>query len=329
MAILVTGGAGYIGSHMVKELLDREEDVIVLDNFQQGHEAAVLGGKLFVGDIRDTSILNKIFENHAIEAVIHFAASALVGESMVNPSKYYSNNLYGTLCLLDAMHQYGVKKIVFSSTAATYGEPVKVPIQETDATIPTNAYGETKLAVEKMLRWYDTAHDIKYIALRYFNASGAHESGLIGEDHEPETHLIPIVLQVALGQRSKIDIYGDDYPTKDGTCIRDYLHVSDLVDAHILALEKLRTGGESKIYNLGNGKGYSVKEIIETARIVTGHQIPAEIKERRNGDPAVLIASSDKIKSELNWTPIRTKLEQIIESAWKWHLNHPMGYRKE
>jgi len=328
MAILVTGGAGYIGSHTVAELLAKGEEVIVVDNLQQGHREALLGGKLYVGDIRDKDFLDTVFKENPIEAVIHFAANSLVGESMQNPGKYYHNNVYGTLCLLEKMNEYGVNKIVFSSTAATYGEPENVPIVESDRTLPTNAYGETKLAMEKMMRWFDTAHGIKYVSLRYFNAAGAHESGGIGEDHSPETHLVPIILQVALGQRPHISIFGDDYATPDGTCIRDYIHVTDLADAHILAVEKLRAGGESGVYNLGNGKGFSVKEVVEIARRVTGHAIPAVTEARRAGDPAVLVASSERARTELGWKPSRDSLESIIASAWQWHKNHPNGYQR-
>jgi UDP-glucose 4-epimerase len=328
MAIMVTGGAGYIGSHTVAELLAKGEEVVVVDNLQQGHREAVLGGKLYVGDIRDKDFLETVFSENQIDAVIHFAANSLVGESMQNPGKYYHNNVYGTLCLLEKMNEHGVNKIVFSSTAATYGEPENIPILETDRTLPTNAYGETKLAMEKMMRWFDTAHGMKYVSLRYFNAAGAHESGKIGEDHSPETHLVPIILQVALGKRPHISIFGDDYATPDGTCIRDYIHVTDLADAHILAVEKLRAGGESSVYNLGNGKGFSVKEVIEIARRVTGHAIPAVVEARRAGDPATLVASSERTKAELGWKPKRDSLEQIIASAWSWHQSHPDGYSK-
>lgn len=326
MAILVTGGAGYIGSHAVAELLARNEDVVVVDNLQQGHREAVLGGKLYEGDIRDAAFMDTVFQDNQIEAIIHFAAHSLVGESMQNPAKYYQNNVFGTLCLLEKMNEYGVKKIVFSSTAATYGEPENVPILESDRTLPTNAYGETKLAMEKMMRWFDTAHQIKFVSLRYFNAAGAHASGRIGEDHTPETHLIPIILQVALGQRPHISIFGDDYATSDGTCIRDYIHVTDLADAHILAVEKLRKGGESSVYNLGNGTGFSVKEVIDIAREVTGHPIPAVVEARRSGDPAALVASSERARAELGWKPKHDQLKQIIETAWSWHQNHPGGY---
>lgn len=328
MAVLVTGGAGYIGSHTVAALLDRGEQVIVLDNLYQGHKEALLGGRLYEGDLRDEAVLDRIFSENEIDGVIHFAANSLVGESMTNPGKYYNNNVYGTLVLLEAMKRANVGRIVFSSTAATYGEPEKVPIDEYDRTKPTNAYGETKLAMERMIAWFDVAHGIKSVSLRYFNAAGAHDSGKIGEDHDPESHLIPLVLQVALGQREFISVFGDDYPTADGTCIRDYIHVSDLADAHIRALERLRSGGESAIYNLGNGTGFSVKQVIDVSREVTGHAIPAKIVPRRAGDPAVLIASSERARSELGWTPRHADLRPIVESAWAWHSAHPHGYGK-
>jgi UDP-glucose 4-epimerase len=329
MAVLVTGGAGYIGSHTVAALLERNENVVVIDNLQQGHQAAVLGGVFYKGDIRDIDFLDKVFAENDIDAVIHFAANSLVGDSMENPGKYYHNNVFGAICLLEKMKTSGVKKIIFSSTAATYGEPETVPVLESDPTNPTNTYGETKLAMEKMMKWFDVAHGIKFVALRYFNAAGAHENGQIGEDHSPETHLVPLILQVPLGQREHIAIYGEDYPTPDGTCVRDYLHVSDLADAHILALDMLRKGGESNVYNLGSGKGFSVKEMIEVARKVTGHPIPAVVQARRSGDPAVLIASSDKIKKQLGWNPSRDSLEAIIQTAWNWHQKHPEGYGKQ
>lgn len=328
MAVLVTGGAGYIGSHTAAALLERGEDIVIVDNLQQGHREALLGGKLYVGDLRDAAFMDTVFQENDIDAVIHFAANSLVGESMKEPGKYYHNNVYGTLCLLEKMNHYGVSKIVFSSTAATYGEPENVPIDEYDRTLPTNAYGETKLAMEKMMKWFDVAHGIKYISLRYFNAAGAHESGRIGEDHRPETHLVPIVLEAALGRRPHISVFGDDYETPDGTCIRDYIHVSDLADAHVLAVDRLRSGSDSSIYNLGNGQGFSVKEVIEIARAVTGKEIPAVIQPRRSGDPAVLVASSQRARSELGWNPRRSKLEDIIESAWRWHVEHPNGYQE-
>ncbi|GMK42064.1 UDP-glucose 4-epimerase GalE [Paenibacillus sp. CCS19] len=328
MAVLVTGGAGYIGSHTVAALLERGEEIVVVDNLQQGHREAVLGGKLYEGDLRDEAFLDQVFKENSIDAVIHFAANSLVGESMTNPGKYYHNNVYGTLCLLEAMNKNGVKRIVFSSTAATYGEPERVPIDEHDRTVPTNAYGETKLAMEKMMKWFDTAHGIRYVSLRYFNAAGAHASGKIGEDHSPETHLIPIVLQAALGQRPHISVFGDDYPTEDGTCIRDYIHVSDLADAHVLAVDRLRRGEDSAVYNLGNGQGFSVKQVIDIARTVTEREIPVVMEARRAGDPAVLIASSERARKELGWQPKRDKLDDIIRSAWQWHSANPNGYGK-
>ncbi|MCU6711815.1 UDP-glucose 4-epimerase GalE [Paenibacillus sp. J5C_2022] len=328
MAVLVTGGAGYIGSHTVAALKERGEEIIIVDNMQQGHREALLAGKLYEGDLRDGDFMDAVFGENRIDAVIHFAANSLVGESMKEPGKYYHNNVYGTLCLLEKMKQYNVGSIVFSSTAATYGEPENVPIDEYDRTLPTNAYGETKLAMEKMMKWYDVAHGIKYISLRYFNAAGAHNSGAIGEDHSPETHLIPIVLEAALGKRPHISVFGEDYDTPDGTCIRDYIHVSDLADAHVLAVERLRGGADSSVYNLGNGKGFSVKEVIDIARSVTGRDIPAVMEPRRAGDPAVLVASSERARKELGWNPSRNTLEQIIASAWQWHSAHPEGYRK-
>lgn len=328
MSVLVTGGAGYIGSHMVAEFLDNKENVVVFDNLEKGHRKAVLGGKFYEGDLRDKEALDKVFKENDIEAVIHFAAASLVGESVTNPVKYYNNNVYGTLCLLEKMKEYNVDKIIFSSTAATYGEPENVPILESDRTLPTNPYGESKLAVEKMLKWCDRAYGIRYTALRYFNAAGAHTSGEIGEDHRPETHLIPIILEVALGKRETIQIFGDDYDTPDGTCIRDYIHVMDLVNAHLLALNRLRNGGKSTVYNLGNGKGFSVKQVIEAARNVTGHKIPQTVAPRRAGDPAVLVASSEKIIKELDWKPKYDDLNTIIASAWEWHKKHPNGFEE-
>ncbi|GIO35683.1 UDP-glucose 4-epimerase GalE [Paenibacillus antibioticophila] len=326
MAILVTGGAGYIGSHTVAELLAQGKEVVVIDNLQTGHRGALLGGKLYEGDLRDKELLAKLFSENQIEAVIHFAANSLVGESMKDPVKYYDNNVYGTLCLLEAMHAADVRKIVFSSTAATYGEPEKVPIEETDATNPTNVYGETKLTMERMMAWFDQVLGIKYVALRYFNAAGAHESGKIGEDHTPESHLIPLILQAALGQRPSIQVFGDDYNTPDGTCVRDYIHVGDLADAHLRAVEYLLQGHDSNVFNLGNGQGFSVKEVIAKVKEVTGRDFPVVVTPRRDGDPAVLIASSDKARTMLGWQPSRNKLDDIIRSAWEWHLHHPDGY---
>lgn len=328
MSVLVCGGAGYIGSHMVANLLENNEDVIIVDNLQKGHESAVLGGKLYVGDLRDTEFLEGVFSKNSIDSVIDFAADSLVGESVSNPIKYFENNVGSTLNLLKVMTKFQVKNFVFSSTAATYGEPENTPILEGDRTLPTNPYGESKLTVEKILKWCDNAYGLKYTALRYFNAAGAHINGKIGEDHRPESHLIPIILQVALGQREKIMIYGDDYNTADGSCVRDYIHVSDLASAHLLALNRLRNGGDSKIYNLGNGKGFSVKEVIDYTRKVTGAKINAEISGRRAGDPATLIATSEKAIKELGWEPKYNSLETIIETAWNWHKGHPNGYAK-
>lgn len=329
MRILVLGGAGYIGSHTVSELVDAGEEVVIIDNLETGHIEAVHPKAVFhQGDIRDRSFVDRVLDQEKIDAVIHFAANSLVGESMTNPLKYYDNNLYGTKVLLESMVAHGVDKIVFSSTAATYGEPESIPILETDRTEPTNPYGETKLSMEKMMKWTGVAHGLRYVALRYFNACGAHVSGSIGEAHNPETHLIPLILQVPNGQREAISIYGDDYDTKDGTCVRDYIHVTDLAQAHILAVKYLMDGKESNVFNLGNGVGFTVKEVIETARKVTGHPIPAKVTPRRGGDPAKLIASSEKAKTVLGWNPEHADLEEIIASAWKWHQSHPNGYAK-
>lgn len=328
MAVLVTGGAGYIGSHTVRALLERGDEVIVVDNLQQGHQRAVAGGILQVGDIRDRDFMDNIFRKHDIEGVIHFAAHSLVGESMAQPGRYYDNNVGGTLALLESMQEAGVKRIVFSSTAATYGEPERIPIEELDRTRPTNAYGETKLAMERMMHWFDVAHGVKYVSLRYFNAAGAAEDGEIGEDHEPETHLIPLILQVALGQREHIAVFGDDYPTEDGTCIRDYIHVMDLADAHLKAYDYLGGGGKSDIFNLGSGHGFSVQQVIEVARQVTGQAIPVKVEGRRAGDPAVLVASSRKIMERLGWQPQRADLATIVADAWAWHRKHPQGYQE-
>ncbi|OKZ37789.1 MAG: UDP-glucose 4-epimerase GalE [Eshraghiella crossota] len=327
MTILVLGGAGYIGSHTVYALIEKGVDVVVIDNLETGHiEAVHEKARFYKGDIRDRAFVDSVLDKEKIDAVIHFAANSLVGESMVNPLKYYDNNVNGTKVLLQSMVAHGLDKIVFSSTAATYGEPEKVPILETYRTEPTNTYGETKLAMEKMFKWTDRAHGLKYVSLRYFNACGAHVSGKIGEAHSPETHLIPLILQVPLGQREYISIFGDDYDTSDGTCIRDYIHVTDLAQAHILAVDYLMKGNESNIFNLGNGVGFTVKEVIDTARKVTGHEIPAKIAERRAGDPARLIASSDKARQVLLWKPEHADLEEIISTAWNWHKNHPNGY---
>jgi len=327
--ILVCGGAGYIGSHTVYELIDKGEDVIIVDNLETGHvEAIHPKAKFYKVDIRNEKDLDKVFKENNITEVIHFAANSLVGESMTNPLKYYNNNVHGTETLLKVMVANDVKRIVFSSTAATYGDVKVMPITEETSTIPTNAYGETKLAMEKMIKWTDIAHGIKFVALRYFNVAGAHSNGIIGEDHNPETHLIPLILQVPLGKREFISIFGDDYDTEDGTCIRDYIHVIDLANAHIKAVEYLRDGNESNVFNLGNGNGFSVKEMIDAARKVTGHEIPAKICARRAGDPAKLIASSDKANKVLNWEPKYKKVEEVISSAWNFHKNNPNGFRK-
>lgn len=328
MKVLVLGGAGYIGSHTVYELINKNHEVIIIDNLETGYKQAIhKNAKFYEGDLRNKSFLNEVFKKESdIDGIIHFAANSLVGESMENPLKYYDNNLIGTKILLEAMLENNITKIVFSSTAATYGEPENIPILESDKTKPTNTYGETKLAMEKMFKWVSKAYNLNYVSLRYFNACGAYKDGTIGEAHNPETHLIPIILQVANGTREQINIFGDDYNTKDGTCIRDYIHVSDLADAHILAIEYLLKGGENNIFNLGNGVGFTVKEVIETAKKVTGKEIKAVISERRAGDPAVLVASSQKAKEVLKWNPTRNSLEEIIKSAWKWHSLNPNGF---
>lgn len=324
MRVLVTGGAGYIGSVVSEQLVSDGHEVVIYDNLSKGHRGAVVEGARFVqGDLLEADQLRQTLNDNRIDAVIHMAASSLVGESVQEPSKYYHNNVVAGLVLLDALRECGIRRIVFSSTAATYGEPEEQPIRETTPTNPTNTYGETKLAFEKAMHWYERAHGLRYASLRYFNAAGATEN--CGEDHDPETHLIPITLQAAAGKRPHVEIYGDDYPTEDGTCIRDYIHVVDLARAHILALDVLSE--RSAIYNLGcGGDGYSVREVIETARRVTGKEIPVRMGPRRPGDPAVLIASSDKIKSELGWQPQFQDLGLIVESAWKWMRAHPDGY---
>ncbi|MBD0382907.1 UDP-glucose 4-epimerase GalE [Paenibacillus sedimenti] len=326
MAVLVCGGTGYIGSHVVAALIEQHEEVVIIDRMATGREKAVLGGKLYLGDLNDPKILDTVFKENEIEAVIHLAASSLVGESMTQPLAYYRNNVEGTLRLLEAMHKHRVDKIVFSSTAAVYGDPERIPIREADRKMPRNTYGETKLAVERMLHWAEQAHGIKYVILRYFNVAGAHDNGLIGEDHDPETHLIPLAIQAALEQRESMIIYGADYSTKDGTCVRDYIHVMDVAEAHLLAVNSLRNGGKSAVYNLGNSEGYTVKEVIEAVKKVTGREFPIQIAPRRQGDPAVLIASPDLIMEELNWYPKRGSLEKMVESAWEWHRTHPYGY---
>jgi UDP-glucose 4-epimerase len=324
MKILVTGGAGYIGSVVTEELVTDGHEVVVYDNLSKGHRAAVAPEASFVhAELADVSTLRDTLTRNGIEAVIHMAADSQVAESCIHPAKYYQNNFVNGLTLLAAMKEASVNRIVFSSTAATYGEPEQQPIEETAPTKPTNPYGETKLAFENAMRWHTEAYGRRYASLRYFNAAGASEN--FGEHHDPETHLIPIALQAAAGQRAIVEVYGDDYPTADGTCVRDYIHVIDLARAHILALNVLDEG--SRIYNLGcGGEGYSVKQVLETARQVTGKEIPARIGPRRAGDPAILIAASDKIKRELGWKPEFQDLRLIIESAWRWMQTHPKGY---
>ena len=324
--LLVTGGAGYIGSHIVRQLCRQNEEVIVLDNLSKGHQKAVDSrAKLIVGDFGDEALLTEIFQKHDIKAVIHMAAQSLVGESMAKPEKYFEENINKTLTLLKIMLKANIKNIVFSSTAAVYGEPATFPITEEFPQNPTNVYGFTKLTIEQCLEWYRKIYGFNYVSLRYFNAAGADPEGGIGEDHNPETHLIPIVLKVILGETEELTVFGTDYPTPDGTCIRDYIHVSDLATAHILSLKKLDQG-ESGIYNLGNQKGFSVKEIIKVAEEVTGLKVKVRYGERRPGDPAVLVASSEKIKKELGYRPSYGDINTIIKTAWDWHRPNPRGY---
>ena len=327
MNVLVIGGAGYIGSHAVKHLARSGHQPWVYDNLEQGHAKAVPAGKLIQGDLLDRAKLEQTLRDKQIEAVMHFAAYALVGESVNEPAKYYRNNVVGTLSVLDAMRTVGVKKIVFSSTCAIFGEPEKVPMNEDLPKRPVSPYGTTKLIIEHALADYSAAYGIGYAALRYFNAAGASADGDLGEDHNPESHLIPIVLQVALGQRDKITIFGEDYPTPDGSCIRDYIHVDDLADAHVRALEKLTDGSQLQI-NLGTGKGFSVKEVIETCRKVTGHAIPYVVGPRRAGDPPELVADPTKALKVLGWKAQRPDLHTIVSDAWRWHSAHPQGYGK-
>jgi len=324
MRVLVTGGAGYIGSVVTEELLREGHEAVIYDDLSKGHRGAVVEGAAFVrGDLADAGSLRRALTEHRVEAVIHMAAASLVGESVEEPAKYYRNNVTAGLNLLDAMRECGVARLVFSSTAAVYGEPAKQPIEETDALAPTNPYGETKLAFERALAWYEGAYRLRHVSLRYFNAAGA--TARCGEVHDPETHLIPIVLQAAAGRRPRVEVYGEDYPTRDGTCVRDYVHVVDLARAHVLALGVL--GERSAAYNLGcGGDGYTVREVIEAARSVTGRDIPVRTGPRRAGDPAVLVASSERIRRELGWQPRFQTLHEIIGSAWDWMQTHPEGY---
>jgi UDP-glucose 4-epimerase len=322
--ILVTGGAGFIGSVIAKQLVDRGDEVVVFDNLSNGREGAVPKGATLVnGDLSDHGEIDRILENRPVDAVIHLAASIEAGESMKFPEKYFRNNTANTLTLLEAVIAHKVPRFVFSSTAALYGTPDRTPIEEGDPLRPTNTYGESKLLVERMLAWFHGIHGLRYACLRYFNAAGATKEQ--GEDHRPESHLIPLILQVASGKREYISIFGTDYPTPDGTCVRDYIHVSDLASAHLLVLDALRDK-DKLIYNLGTGRGFTVREVIDTVRKVTGHPIPAREEARRAGDPAVLVASSDKIKRELNWQPQYPDLQDIVKSAWTWFQTHPNGY---
>ena len=327
MAILVAGGAGYIGSHMVKDLIEHGEDVVVADNLSTDHRDAINPkAKFYEGDIRDRKFLDKVFDNEDITAVVHFAAFSIVPESMSKPLKYFDNNTGGMITLLEAMRDHNIKYIVFSSTAATYGVPEHMPIKETDPQNPINPYGLSKLMMEKMMAWADKAYGIKFVALRYFNVAGAAPDGTIGEDHGPETHLVPIILQVAQGKRKELSIFGDDYNTPDGTNVRDYVHVMDLADAHILAIKYLEAGNKSNAFNLGSSTGFSNKQMLEAAREVTGKPIPAKMAPRRPGDPDSLVAASDKARTILGWKPKYDDVHDIIATAWKWHSTHPKGY---
>lgn len=324
--ILVVGGAGYIGSHMCKALREAGEPHLVLDNLEKGHREA-LGGSAFVqGDIRDPDSLDRLFTGHEIDVVMHFAAYIMVGESVQQPSEYWQNNFVGMLNLLDAMRRHGVGRLVFSSTAAVYGEPQYVPIDEDHPKAPSSPYGDSKLAVEMALKAFDRAYGVRSVSLRYFNASGADPDGVLGEDHDPESHLIPAAILAAMGKTPPMTLFGDDYDTPDGTCIRDYVHVMDLVDAHLLAVRRLRSGGASARYNLGNGQGFSVKEVIETVENVTGLAVPRTVGPRREGDPARLVASSERVRRELGWSPRYADLGTIVQHAWEWRRSHPDGY---
>ena len=324
--ILVVGGAGYIGSHMCRLLRERGLDHLVFDNMSAGHAEAVAGSQVVEGDLRNADVLDRTFGDHSISCVMHFAAHISVGESVREPAKYFDNNTVGVLTLLNAMIRNRVDKFVFSSTAAIFGEPLYVPIDEDHPKAPTSPYGESKLMVERILSAYDTAYALKSVCLRYFNAAGADPSGEIGEDHSPEEHLIPVAIQAATGQRPPLKIFGTDYDTVDGTCVRDYIHVNDLAEAHVLAYEHLSGGGDSRQYNLGNGKGFSVRDVIRTVERVIGSEVPHDDADRRPGDPATLIASPDKIRNDWGWSPRFPDLETIVRHAWGWHRAHPNGY---
>jgi len=327
MNVLVTGGAGYIGSHAVHELLAAGHGVVVYDSLVRGHRAAVPAEVPFIkADIRDAATLTETFDIFSIDAVMHFAAVSEVGESMTDPAKYYRDNVAATLSLLESLNKADIKKIVFSSTAAVYGEPESCPIRENAALRPTNVYGRTKLIIEGMLADFATAYGFSYVALRYFNAAGALPAGGVGEDHSPESHLVPLILKTALGQRAAISIYGTDYPTSDGTCIRDYIHVTDLATAHVLAIEHLLAGGAPRTYNLGSQNGFSVREVIEKAKNITGIDFPVVEAPRRAGDPAVLVASSAKFGQDFGWKPLYSDIDSILHTAWDWHCSHPAGY---
>lgn len=329
MTILITGGAGYIGSHTANYLNKLGYDFVIYDNLSTGHKQAIQGFPLIKGDIFDKELLSKTLKSFSITGVIHFAAFSLVGESMIDPHKYYKNNVTGTINLLEVMSENQINDIVFSSSAAVYGESNSSPLSEESELKPNSIYGKTKLMIEEILKDYSNAYDLRYVALRYFNACGADDAGNIGEDHWPETHLIPLAIKTALGQRPQIHIYGDDYPTKDGTCIRDYIHVNDLAQAHLLALEYLKNCNASTIFNLGNGNGFSVKDVIISVQEVTGREIPWAISNRRPGDPTVLLANSEKAKRELGWEAKYSNLNHIIKTAWKWHSKNPNGYSTE
>ncbi|MGD1020851.1 MAG: UDP-glucose 4-epimerase GalE [Verrucomicrobiia bacterium] len=325
--ILVIGGAGYIGSHMVKWLVQHGEDVLVMDNFEKGHREAVTGVRVVEADLRRREDLDKVFRQYDIECVMHFAAYASVGDSVRNPATYYENNVAGCYTLLEAMRARNIDRMIFSSSAAVYGEPKEIPIPEHHQKVPTNPYGETKRVMENMLQWYDVAYGMRSISLRYFNAAGADPDGRIGEDHDPEEHLIPVALLAALGQRDQLSVFGTDWPTPDGTCIRDYIHVCDLAEAHHLAINALRAGAKTTAYNLGNGQGFSVKDVIRVVEEVTGRTVPVKATPRRPGDPARLVAGSERIRQELGWRPKYAQLEVIVQHAWNWRKANPNGYQ--